>query len=37
VSRPNARLSCREVYLAEPGAIEDGEIICDVAFPLGDQ
>ena len=34
--RPHFRLSCREVYLAEPDAIEDAEFICDVAFPLAD-
>jgi DNA-binding transcriptional MerR regulator len=33
--RPGSRLSCREVYLAEPGAIKDGDLICDIAFPLG--
>lgn len=30
-SRPGSRLSCREVYLAEP----DDELLCDIAFPLG--
>jgi DNA-binding transcriptional MerR regulator len=34
-ARPGSRLSCREVYLAEPDAISDGDLICDVAFPLG--
>ncbi|MDQ6820379.1 MAG: GyrI-like domain-containing protein, partial [Actinomycetota bacterium] len=34
-SRPGSRLSCREVYLAEPDAIDENQIICDVAFPLG--
>jgi len=33
--RPRSRLSCREVYLAEPDAIDDDQLICDVAFPLG--
>lgn len=34
-SRPGSRLSCREVYLAEPGAISNDDLICDIAFPLG--
>jgi len=33
-NRPGRRLSCREVYLAEPDAINDGDLVCDVAFPL---
>lgn len=32
---PGSRLSCREVYLAEPDAIGDEELVCDIAFPLG--
>jgi DNA-binding transcriptional MerR regulator len=36
-SRPGPRLSCREVYHAEPRAIAEDEIICDIAFPLGQQ
>jgi DNA-binding transcriptional MerR regulator len=36
-SRPGSRLSCREVYLAEPDAIGDDEPVCDIAFPLGSQ
>jgi DNA-binding transcriptional MerR regulator len=35
VARPGSRLSCREVYLAEPQAIGRDELICDIAFPLG--
>lgn len=35
VARPGSPLSCREVYLAEPDEIGDGDLICDVAFPLG--
>ncbi|MGC1185353.1 MAG: MerR family transcriptional regulator, partial [Candidatus Dormiibacterota bacterium] len=35
VGRPGSRLSCREVYLAEPDAVGDDDPICDVAFPLG--
>jgi DNA-binding transcriptional MerR regulator len=35
VARPGSRLSCREVYIAEPHAIGDDEMICDIAFPLG--
>ena len=35
IARPGSRLSCREVYVAEPEAINDDELICDVAFPLG--
>jgi len=34
-ARPGSRLSCREVYLTEPAAIGNDELICDVAFPLG--
>ena len=34
-ARPRSRLSCREVYVAEPEAIGDDEPVCDVAFPLG--
>lgn len=33
--RPGSRLSCREVYLADPSAIGDSDPICDIAFPLG--
>jgi hypothetical protein len=35
-ARPGSRLSCREVYLAEPHAIGEDDPICDVAFPLAD-
>jgi DNA-binding transcriptional MerR regulator len=35
-SRQGPRLSCREVYRAEPHAIEAHELICDIAFPLAD-
>ena len=34
-ARPRSRLSCREVYVAEPDQIGDDDLICDVAFPLG--
>jgi len=34
-ARPKSRLSCREVYVAEPSAIADDDPICDIAFPLG--
>jgi DNA-binding transcriptional MerR regulator len=34
-SRPGSPLSCREVYLVEPDAIGDDELVCDIAFPLG--
>jgi DNA-binding transcriptional MerR regulator len=34
LARPGSRLSCREVYLAEPDAIDDLEPICDIAYPL---
>jgi len=34
-ARPGSRLSCREVYVAEPQAIGDDEPICDIAYPLG--
>ena len=36
IARPGSRLSCREVYLAEPDAVGDDEPICDIAFPLGE-
>jgi DNA-binding transcriptional MerR regulator len=35
MARPGSRLSCREVYVAEPEAIAPDELICDIAFPLG--
>jgi DNA-binding transcriptional MerR regulator len=35
IARPGSRLSCREVYVAEPEAISDDELICDIAYPLG--
>jgi DNA-binding transcriptional MerR regulator len=35
MARPGSRLSCREVYLAEPQAIDRDQLICDIAFPLG--
>jgi DNA-binding transcriptional MerR regulator len=34
-ARPKARLSCREVYLAEPDTIGADDFVCDIAFPLG--
>jgi DNA-binding transcriptional MerR regulator len=34
-ARPGSRLSCREVYLAEPDEIGDGDLVCDIAYPLG--
>ena len=34
-ARPGSRLSCREVYLAEPDDIGDDDLVCDVAYPLG--
>jgi DNA-binding transcriptional MerR regulator len=33
-ARPG-RLSCREVYVAEPEAIGEDDLICDIGFPLG--
>jgi hypothetical protein len=33
--RAGSRLSCREVYLADPQAIGPDELICDIACPLG--
>ena len=33
-ARPGSRLSCREVYLAEPSEIGDDDLVCDIAFPL---
>jgi hypothetical protein len=34
-ARPRGRLSCREVYLAEPDDIGDDDLVCDIAYPLG--
>jgi DNA-binding transcriptional MerR regulator len=34
-ARPKARLSCGEVYLAEPDTIGADDFVCDIAFPLG--
>jgi hypothetical protein len=34
-ARPGSQLSCREVYVAEPDAIGDDDLICDIAFPRG--
>jgi DNA-binding transcriptional MerR regulator len=34
-ARPGSRLSCREVYRAEPDAIGADDLVCDIAFPLG--
>jgi DNA-binding transcriptional MerR regulator len=36
-ARTRGRLSCREVYLAEPAAIGEDDPVCDIAFPLGEQ
>lgn len=36
IRHPSSRLSCREVYLAEPDELSEHDLICDVAFPLGD-
>jgi DNA-binding transcriptional MerR regulator len=36
VARSGSRLSCREVYLAEPDALGPDDNICDVAFPLAE-
>jgi hypothetical protein len=33
----SGQLSCREVYLPEPSAIGDDELICDIALPVGDE
>ena len=35
-ARPNSQLSCREVYVAEPDAIEMNQPVCDVAYPLAE-
>jgi DNA-binding transcriptional MerR regulator len=34
-ARPRSRLSCREVYVAEPDDIGEDDLVCDVAFALG--
>jgi hypothetical protein len=36
-ARTGSRLSCGEVYLAEPGVITDVDLICDITFPLADR
>lgn len=36
-ARCRSQLSCREVYLAEPDRIGDDDLICDIAFPLGNE
>lgn len=36
-ARRHSQLSCREVYLAEPAAIGDNDVICDIAFPLREE
>ncbi|MEO6122496.1 MAG: MerR family transcriptional regulator [Ilumatobacteraceae bacterium] len=36
LARPGSQLSCREVYCAEPDEIGDTDLICDIAFPLGE-
>ena len=33
--RPGSRLSCREVYRAEPDDVMHDDLVCDIAFPLG--
>jgi hypothetical protein len=33
-ARSGGRLSCREVYHAEPDEIDDDQLICDIASPL---
>jgi DNA-binding transcriptional MerR regulator len=35
-ARTRGRLSCREIYLAEPAAIGEDDPVCDIAFPLGE-
>jgi DNA-binding transcriptional MerR regulator len=35
-ARRGSALSCREVYLTEPASIGPDDLICDIAFPLGD-
>jgi hypothetical protein len=34
-ARPGGLLSCREVYHAEPDEIDDDQLTCDIAYPLG--
>lgn len=35
-AHPGSELSCREVYLAEPESVGEDDLICDIAYPLGD-
>lgn len=37
MARPGSRLSCREVYRADPDSIGPDDLLCGVAFPLGDR
>jgi DNA-binding transcriptional MerR regulator len=37
VARPGARLSCREVYIAEPDTTGEHDPVCDIAVPLSDR
>ncbi len=37
MARPGARLSCREVYLADPDVIDEDNLVCDVAYPLAER
>jgi len=36
-ARAGSRLSCREVYLADPETLGEDQAVCDVAFPLADR
>lgn len=36
-ARAGSRLSCREVYLADPDTLGEDQAVCDVAFPLADR
>ena len=36
-AHPGSRLSCREVYVAEPDDIADDDLVCDIAFPSDDR
>jgi DNA-binding transcriptional MerR regulator len=36
-ARPGARLSCREVYFAEPDEIDEHDPVCDIAYPLAER
>jgi DNA-binding transcriptional MerR regulator len=35
-ARRGSRLSCREVYVSDPDTVGDDDLVCDIAYPLGE-